>query len=316
VENTTNQKQVNQSLSLKISNLGVVLIFLISYNSPIKLLRRGSMKKITKDEYLQSIYKVIYYIEKNYNDDLTLEELSKVAGFSKYHFHRIFGSIVGENLSDYVRRVRLSSSTMKLKTNLNITQIAQISGYETSASFSKAFKNHFGITPKEFSRNAKNKKGNKMLEPKIVEIEPIEVIYVRKTGAYMNSTDEAWKIMVAFVIENELFEKAVARYGISHDNPTVIEEHNLRYDACLELNESVNPNGEISLKHIAGGKYALFLHKGSCSLIGETFRNIGDWIVKSGVSLRDEPSFQKYLDLDPTEIKEEDLQTELYVPIV
>lgn len=273
------------------------------------------MKNTTKDEYLQSIYKVIYYIEQNYNDDLTLEELSKVAGFSKYHFHKLFKSIVGENVNDYIRRVRLSSTTMKFKTNLNITQIAQTSGYETNASFSKAFKNHFGITPKEFSKNAKNKKGNEMLEPKIIKIEPIEVLYVRKTGNYINSADEAWKTMVAFVSENGLFEKAVARYGISHDNPNVIEEHNLRYDACLELNDSINPKCEVSKKQIAGGKYALFMHKGSYALIGETFRNIGDWIVKSGVSLRDEPSFQKYLNLDPTGIKEEDLQTELYVPI-
>jgi AraC family transcriptional regulator len=271
--------------------------------------------KTTKDEYLQSIYKVIYYIEKNYNDDFTLEELSKVAGFSKYHFHRIFKSIVGENLSDYIRRVRLSNTTMKFKTNLNITQIAQTSGYETNASFSKAFKKYFGITPREFSINAKKKKGNKMLEPKIVEIEPIEVLYVRKTGDYINSADEAWKTMVAFISENELFEKAVARYGISHDNPTVIEENNLRYDACLELNDGVSPKGEVSNKKIAGGKYALFMHKGSPSFIGETFKNINDWIIKSEVTLRDEPSFQKYLDLDPTGIKEEDLRTELYVPL-
>jgi len=273
------------------------------------------MKKTTKDEYLQCIYKVIYYVEQNYDDNLTLEELSKVAGFSKYHFHRIFNSIVSENLSDYIRRVRLSSTTMKFKTNLNITQIAQTSGYETNASFSKAFKNHFGITPKEFSKNAKKKKGNRMLEPKIVEIEPIEVLYVRKTGDYIKSADEAWQTMVAFISENELFEKAVTRYGISHDNPNVIDELNLRYDACLELNERVIPNGEVSIKQIAGGEYALFMHNGPYSLIGETFRNIGDWIVTSGVSLRDEPSFQKYLNLDPTGIKEEDLQTELYVPI-
>lgn len=273
------------------------------------------MKNTTKDDYIQSIYKVIYYIEKNYKEDLTLEELSKVANFSKYHFHRIFKSIVGENLSDYIRRVRLSSTTLKFKTNLNITQIAQISGYETNASFSKAFKNHFGITPKKFSQNAKKKKGNKMLEPKIVNMDPIDVLYVRKTGHYLTSADEAWKIMVAFVTKYELFEKVVARYGISHDNPNVIEEHNLRYDACLELNDSENPKGEVSKKQIAGGKYALFVHKGSYKLLGETFRNIGDWIVETGTSLRDEPSFQKYLDLDPAEIKEEDLRTELYIPI-
>ena len=41
------------------------------------------MKKVTKDDYIQSVYKVILYIEQNYNDDLTLEALSKVASFSK-----------------------------------------------------------------------------------------------------------------------------------------------------------------------------------------------------------------------------------------
>ena len=96
-------------------------------------------KATTKDDYLQSIYKVIYYIEQNYNDDLTLEELSKVASFSKYHFHRIFKSIIGENLSEYIKRVRLSSTTLKFKTDKKITQIALDSGYETNSSFSKAF---------------------------------------------------------------------------------------------------------------------------------------------------------------------------------
>lgn len=273
------------------------------------------MKQTTKDEYLQSIYKVIYCIEQNYSDDLTLEELSRVAGFSKYHFHRIFSSIMGESLSGYIRRVRLSSTMIKFKTNLNITQIAQISGYETNASFSKAFKKYFGITPKEFSKNTKKKKGNEVLRPKIVEIEPIDILYVRKTGEYMHSADEAWKTMAEFVDKNQLFEKVVARYGIPHDNPKAIEEHNLRYDACLELKEDVSPRGEISSKQIAGGNYALFLHSGPYELFIETFKNIGDWIIESGVELRDEPSFQKYLDLNPIGIKEKDLKTEIYVPI-
>jgi AraC family transcriptional regulator len=274
------------------------------------------MKKTAKDDYLQSIYKVIYYIEKNYNDDLTLEELSKVAGFSKYHFHRIFKSIVGENLSDYIRRVRLSNTTMKFKTNLNITQIAQTSGYETNASFSKAFKKYFGITPREFSKNAKKKKGYTMLEPKIVEIEPIEVLYARKTGDYKISAEQAWNTIVEFAYKNNLSGKVKNRYGIAHDNPSVIEGNKIRYDACIEVSDkSIRPQGEIQSKLISGGKYAVFLHNGSYELLGETYKNIGDWIVESGVELRDEPQIQKYLDLDPREVEPKNLQTEIYVPI-
>jgi len=161
------------------------------------------MKKRTKDDYIQSVYKVIFYIEQNYSYDLTLDELSKVAGFSKYHFHRIFKSIIGENLSDYIRRVRLSSTILKFKTDQKITQIAMNSGYETNASFSKAFKKHFGITPKEFAKNAKEKKGLKMLQPKIIELNPIEVLCVRKEGAYQKSAKEAWEVLMSFAYTNK-----------------------------------------------------------------------------------------------------------------
>lgn len=270
----------------------------------------------TQESYIRSVYKVIFYIEQNYHENLTLEELSRVAGFSKYHFHRIFKAVAGENLADYLRRARLQSAVLKLKTTKNVTQIALESGYETNASFSKAFKKQFCITPKECAKEMKMKRGTKMLKPTIVEIEPIEVLFVRKTGNYMSSADAAWKTMVEFVTEHDLFEKAVARYGIAHDNPRVIEEQNLRYDACLELSQSgVQEQGEVTKKVITSGKYALFVHEGAYEFLGETFKNIGDWIVENGIALRDEPQFQKYLDLDPTGVKEKDLRTEIYVPI-
>jgi len=274
------------------------------------------MKKTTKDDYIQSVYKVIFYIEQNYKKDLTLEELSKVASFSKYHFHRIFKSIVGENVGDYIRRVRLSSTTLKFNTNQKITEIALDSGYETNSSFSKAFKKYFGVTPKEFSKNAKKKKGNKMLEPEIVEIKDIEVLYARATGAYQQSVPQAWNQITEFVYKNNLIEKIKTRYGIGHDNPNVTEENQIRFDACVELNtKPIKLANEILLKTISGGKYAKFLHRGSYENLGQTYELISDWIVSSGIELRDAPMFDKYLDLDPREIKSENLKTEIYVPL-
>lgn len=274
------------------------------------------MKKTTKDDYIQSVYKVIFYIEQNYNKDLTLEELSKVASFSKYHFHRIFKSIIGENLSDYIRRVRLSSTTLKFKTNQKITEIALDSGYETNSSFSKAFKKHFGITPKEFSKNAKKKKGNTMLMPEILEIEDIEVLYARATGAYTESVPQAWSQLTEFAYKNSVLEKVKTRYGIGHDNPNVTEDEKIRFDACFELDDaSIKPANEILAKTISGGKYAKFLHKGSYENLGQTHELISNWIIENGAELRDAPMFDKYLDLDPREIKPENLKTEIYVPL-
>lgn len=281
------------------------------------------MKKTTKDEYLQSIYRVIYYIEQNYNDDLTLEELSKVAGFSKYHFHRIFKSIVGENLSDYIRRVRLSSTTLKFKTNLNITQIAQTSGYETNASFSKAFKKHFRITPKEFSQNAKKKKGTEMLEPKIVKLDDIEILYVRKTGEYQQAAQNAWEVLMPFAYENKIKYKKnlmgneAMMFGIGHDNPHHTDVDKLRYDACISWDDkSVKPEGEIQSKIIDGGKYAMFLHKGAYTELINTYDGVANWIVESGIQVRDLPIIEKYLNRDPRRTKPEKLKTEIYVPII
>ncbi|MGB5866322.1 MAG: AraC family transcriptional regulator [Arcobacteraceae bacterium] len=281
------------------------------------------MGKSTKDDYIQSVCRVILYIEQNYNSDLSLDELSKIASFSKYHFHRIFKSLVGESMLDYIRRVRLQSTTLQFMTHKKITQIAINSGYETNASFSKAFKKHFGITPKEFAKNAKLKRGNKMLEPKIVELKDIDILYVRKTGSYQKAAQEAWEVLMPFAYQNKikykknLMGKDAMMFGIGHDNPHVTEVEKLRYDACISWDDkTVKPQGEIQSKIIDGGKYAMFLHKGAYTELINTYDGVSDWIVQSGVKLRDLPIIEKYLNKDPRRTKTENLRTEIYLPII
>jgi len=206
--------------------------------------------------------------------------------------------------------------------NQKITEIALESGYETNASFSKVFKKHFGIIPKEFSHNAKVKKGLKMLQPKIVELEPVEVLYVRKEGAYDVSAGEAWEVLMGFAYKNKikykknLMGKDAMMFGIGHDNPNIIDEEKLRFDACISWDDkSVKPEGEISSKIIEGGKYAMFLHKGAYENLKATYDEIGDWIVESEFALRDLPMFEKYLNRDHRRTKPENLKTEIYVPL-
>mgnify|MGYP001131490258 CR=1 FL=1 len=275
------------------------------------------MSSSTKDDYVQSVCRVILYIEQNYNSDLTLDKLSKIASFSKYHFHRIFKSIVGESMADYIRRVRLQSSTLQFKTNQKITQIAMNSGYETNASFSKAFKKHFGITPKEFAKNAKLKRGNKMLEPKIVELEDIEILYVRRIGEYQKCSIEAWETLINFVGTEYFIRDDVMMIGIGHDNPHITDVNKLRYDACLSrVDKTIKSDGEIQSKIIDGGKYAVFLHMGDYKELINTYDGVSDWIVQSGAELRDLPIVEKYLNKNPITCKPEDLRTEIYIPLI
>ena len=94
---------------------------------------------------------VQHYIREHIDEPLTRRVLAAVAGFSVPHFHRIFTTYLGENIADYVRRVRLERAGRKLRLGaVDITEVALAAGYETHAAFSKAFKQQFGLSPSEF----------------------------------------------------------------------------------------------------------------------------------------------------------------------
>ena len=114
--------------------------------------------KQSRNEYVRRIHKVQDYIESNIDSSLSIEELADIAGFSKYHFHRIFKGIVDEPLSRYVNRLKLERATHLLtyRTDMTITDIAYHFGFTDSAVFSRAFKSHYGISPSQY-RNDNSK---------------------------------------------------------------------------------------------------------------------------------------------------------------
>lgn len=161
-----------------------------------------------------------------------------------------------------------------------------------------------------------------MLEPKIMELEPVEVLCVRRTGPYEKAAAEAAEVLYRFVYtqkikyKKNLMGKEAQTFGIGHDDPKVTEASKIRCDICVSYDDkTVKPEGEIVVKTIEGGKYAMFLHKGSYANLKVTFEQIADWIVTSGVTLRDLPMVEKYLNRDPRRTKPENLKTEIYVPL-
>jgi AraC family transcriptional regulator len=102
-------------------------------------------------EYDDCINDVKQYIHNHTDKPLNREVLATIAGFSIPHFHRIFTVQVGENIATYVRRVRLERAGYKLRMGaVDITEVALAAGYDSHAAFSKAFKQHFGLTPSDF----------------------------------------------------------------------------------------------------------------------------------------------------------------------
>ncbi len=101
--------------------------------------------------YDERINNVKHYIREHVDEPLDREVLAAVAGFSVSHFHRIFTACVGENIASYVRRVRMERAGRKLRMGaVDITEVALAAGYDTHAAFSKAFKQQFGLSPREF----------------------------------------------------------------------------------------------------------------------------------------------------------------------
>jgi AraC family transcriptional regulator len=86
------------------------------------------------DIYQKQIEGVLEYIELHMDSDLSLEALSNIAGFSPYHFHRIFHSITGKNLHRYVLERKLNNCALKLLyEDCDITKIAMDYGFSSTS---------------------------------------------------------------------------------------------------------------------------------------------------------------------------------------
>ena len=105
-----------------------------------------------REEYISRINRVIDYIEKNLDVGLSLDNLAKVANFSRFHFHRIFRAMVGETLNEFVQRVRLEKAASQLIINpgKSITEIAFDCGFSGSAAFARAFKEAFKMSASQW----------------------------------------------------------------------------------------------------------------------------------------------------------------------
>lgn len=104
--------------------------------------------------YINSIEKALIYIENNLQEDIDLSAIAKEAGYSLYHFHRIFKGIVGDSMKDYVRKRRFTEAAKELVyTNKSIVEIGIKYGYESREGFSRAFEKVYGRNPSEVRRD-------------------------------------------------------------------------------------------------------------------------------------------------------------------
>jgi AraC family transcriptional regulator len=94
------------------------------------------------------------YIESTLHSRISLEDISSHTGVSKYYLHRLFRSLTGESIMDYIQSRKLTSSINELiETNMKIIDIAFEYGFEHEQSYIRAFRKKFGYTPLKVRNN-------------------------------------------------------------------------------------------------------------------------------------------------------------------
>jgi AraC-like DNA-binding protein len=103
--------------------------------------------------YSPIIQKTIEYIENSLQEELSLENIARFAGFSKFHYHRIFLKEVGVTVSEYIRYRRIANAAnMLLYTDEKIIDIAFYYRFETQESFTRSFKKYYELPPGQYRK--------------------------------------------------------------------------------------------------------------------------------------------------------------------
>jgi len=102
----------------------------------------------------RTIRRVESYVQDNIASDISLDELSKLAGLSKRHFLRAFSESLGTTPHRYVLSRRIESAKQKLaRQSLSIIEVALESGFKHAQHFSTTFRRITGVTPSEYRQN-------------------------------------------------------------------------------------------------------------------------------------------------------------------
>lgn len=102
--------------------------------------------------------RALRHIEAHFAEPLSVATLATVAGFSPFHFARLFASQVGESPISYVRRRRMRFAVERLSADPppDLVQLAFDCGFDSQEAFTRAFKQALGVTPGRFKRNARS----------------------------------------------------------------------------------------------------------------------------------------------------------------
>ncbi|MEM8746325.1 MAG: helix-turn-helix domain-containing protein [Actinomycetota bacterium] len=120
----------------------------------------------TSVEHRRRVDLVIDHVRSGAEDD-SLRDLARIAGYSPFHFHRIFLAVTGETLGDFTRRARLERAVAIMRTDCDrpLTAVAGDVGFATPSEFSRVFRERFGVAPSRWNRRDRLDVGESLADP-------------------------------------------------------------------------------------------------------------------------------------------------------
>lgn len=108
-------------------------------------------RSINQDEYVDKFLEVCDYINEHCSEDIKLDDIAKMSGFSKFYFERLFKQFTGTSLYKYVNQKRIAKAEQLLvEPGNSVTDVALNCGFSSMSSFIRMFKIIKGCTPTEF----------------------------------------------------------------------------------------------------------------------------------------------------------------------
>ncbi len=274
-------------------------------------------------DYKNRLNKVFKYIDDHLDSKLSLNDVSKIAYFSPFHFHRIFKLITNETLNEYITRRRIEKSALDiLHKNLTVKKIALTYGFSDTASFSKAFKRYYKVNPTEFKKQNPNRFSRiRQLESKIEqhypdfdkyisiinnlkhwitmnakievkEIQKMELAYISCIGS--QNLEATFQNLINWATPKGLMHAQTKMATIYHDSFKVTEPHKVRMHACILINHPIKVNGEIGLTSIKGGKYIIGSFEIGIHEFEKSWTGLFLWMNENGYKKADREPFEIY----------------------
>ena len=149
------EEYFSESEFAELSITSLLLKFFVLLGKDYRLARNPfpDIQAPKQKTYIQKFSSLLGYIDLHYAENLTLEDMASYAGFSKFHFSRLFKQYTKDTFSDYLNRRRIRAAEELLAApppDTSITEIAMRCGFASISTFNRLFKQIKNCTPGEF----------------------------------------------------------------------------------------------------------------------------------------------------------------------